>query len=391
MIIGVVSSTQSHIQLIKDTIATKYDFIHVTEENVVSAVGIGRLVNGDKRPLLDSLQRTYGNVLISGDALWSETLCQYLLGNLGGALLIDINLPKPDELPHGQYWGYEGIIDWVVQVQSKRVPLHEFKRMTPNDGTIVYLDTDNSQFQSNMVALMETIQNHYEKRDVVNVSMEDVIKQAMADLGIEPPPAQVTIVDSSNKPIPISQTEKITLPEVKETVELAAQHPIALSADQYPTIVSKGKVAPEEEQNLNTSSITDDTLVYLKMKDGTMALFVPTNIQLPTQVISGVEYHTLVFTAPDLGNTGLQPLKVQNVVVSTKVERHPISTPVVSSQLAVGSSNLQQLVAQKVQLDQSIKEARAANDEARVTELRKQRRLIRRQINKWGVEAHATT
>ena len=376
MVIGVVSSTQSHIQLIKDTIATKYDFTHVTEENIVSAVGIGRLVTGDKRPLLDSLQRIYGNVLISGDALWSETLCQYLLGNLGGSLLIDITLPKPGELPHGQYWGYEGIMDWAIQVQSKRATLH--------DDAIVYLDADNSQFQFNMTALMEVIQNHYEKRDVVDVSMEDVIKRAMADLGIEPP-AQVTpIVDSSKKPIPISQTEETTLPEVKETVEVAAQHPIALLTNPHPTIVSSDEVAPEENHNLSTSSITNDTQVYLKIKDGTMALFIPTSIQLPAQIISGVEYHTLVFTAPDLGNTGLQPLKVQNVVASTKVEHHPISAPVVSSQPAVDSSDLQQLVAQKVQLDQSIRDARAAGDETTVNELRKQRRLIRRQINAIG-------
>lgn len=376
MVIGVVSSTQSHIQLIKDTIATKYDFTHVTEENIVSAVGIGRLVTGDKRPLLDNLQRTYGNVLISGDALWSETLCQYLLGTLGGSLLIDITPPKPGELPHGQYWGYEGIIDWAIQVQSKKATLH--------DGTIVYLDTDDSQFQSNMVTLMEVIQNHYKKEDVVDVSMEDVIKRAMADLGIEPPSQATPIVDSSKKPIPVSQTEETTLPEVKETVEIGGQHPIALSTNLHPTIVSSDEVTPEENHNLSTSSITDDTQVYLKIKDGTMALFLPTSIQLPAQVISGVEYHTLVFTAPDLGNIGLQPLKIQNNVASTKVERHPISAPVVSPQPAVDSSDLRQLVAQKVQLDQSIRDARAAGDETTVNELRKQRRLIRRQINAIG-------
>lgn len=379
MVIGVVSSTQSHIQLIKDTIATKYDFTHVTEENIVSAVGIGRLVTGDKRPLLDNLQHTYGNVLISGDALWSETLCQYLLGDLGGSLLIDITLPKPDELPHGQYWGYEGIMDWAIQAQSKRATPHQFKRATPYDGTIVYLDTDDSQFQFNMVALMEVIQNHYKKEDVVDVSMEDVIKRAMADLGIEPPAQDTPIVDSSK-----SQTEETTLPEVKETVEIVAQHPIALSTNPHPTIVSSDEVTPEENHNSSTSSITDDTQVYLKIKDGTMALFLPTSIQLPAQVISGVEYHTLVFTAPDLGNIGLQPLKIQNLVAPTKVERHPISAPVVSSQPAGDSSDLRQLVAQKVQLDQSIRDARAAGDETTVNELRKQRRLIRRQINAIG-------
>lgn len=376
MVIGVVSSTQSHIQLIKDTIATKYDFTHVTEENIVSAVGIGRLVTGDKRPLLDNLQRTYGNVLISGDALWSETLCQYLLGTLGGSLLIDITLPKPGELPHGQYWGYEGIMDWAIQAQSKRATLH--------DGAIVYLDTDDSQFQSNMVALMEVIQNHYKKEDVVDVSMEDVIKRAMADLGIEPPAQATPIVDSSKKPIPVSQTEETTLPEVKETVEIGAQHPIALSTNPHPTIVPRDEVTPEENHNSSTSSITDDTQVYLKIKDGTIALFLPTSIQLPAQVISGVEYHTLVFTAPDLGNIGLQPLKIQNNVAPTKVERHPISAPVVSFQSAGDSSDLHQLVAQKVQLDQSIRDARAAGDETTVNELRKQRRLIRRQINAIG-------
>ena len=117
-----------------------------------------------------------------------------------------------------------------------------------------------------------------------------------------------------------------------------------------------------------------------------MVLFIPAGTQLSTQIIDGVEYQTMVFTAPDLGNTGLQPLKIQNAM-GHSVKRQPISAHTSS----VDTSKLQQLLTQKTYLDQSIKEARAANDEARVIELRKQRRLIRRQINKWGIEAHATT
>lgn len=379
MVIGVVSSTQSHVQLIKDAIATRYDFTHVTERDIVSTIGIGKLVNCDKAPLLDSLQDTYGNVLISGDALWSEALCQYLLTNLRGSLLIDITLPKPGELPHGQYWGYEGIMAWVIQSQFKRAPQH--------DGSVIYLDVDNSQFQFNMTALLETIQQHDDRRDVVNVSMEDVIKRAMKDLGIELPPAQV--VTEETAPKEESEVEK-TVEMIKETVEVAAQHPTALSIEQPPTIVSTPKVAPEKKQDLNTNSTNSDSQVFLKMKDGTMALFIPVNIQLPAQVIGGVGYHTLVFTAPDLGNTGLQPLKVQNAVIpatSSVVHRHPIMTP----QVTVDSPDLQQLVAQKVQLDQSIRDARAAKDEATVAELRKQRRLIRRQINAIGGSVNVTT
>lgn len=374
VLVGVISGVQKHIQRVKDEILSQFDFVCVDEKDVVSVVGIGRLVNGDKRPLLDSLQCTYGNVIISGDALWSETLCQYLLGNLGGSLLIDITLPKSDELPQGQYWRYEGIMDWVVQVQSKRVPLHQFKRVTPNDGAIVYLDTDNSQFQSNMVALMEVIQNHYEKRDVLDVSMEDVIKRAMADLGIEPPPAQEVSKDVPEKVIPE--------PVIKETPELVEEHPVETVSESIPTIGSINEKSPEENQIPDTSSTINNSTVYLKMREGTMVLFIPAGTQLPTQIIDGGEYQTMVFTAPDLGNTGLQPLKIQNAV-GHLVKRQPISTHTSS----VDTSELQQLLTQKTHLDQSIKEARAANDEARVIELRRQRRLIRRQINKWGIEA----
>ena len=370
MIIGVISSTRSHIQLIKDAIATRYDFTHVTERDIVSTIGIGKLVNCNKAPLLDSLQDTYGNVLISGDALWSEALCQHLLTNLRGSLLIDITLPKPGELPHGQYWGYEGIMNWAIQFQSKRAPQHE--------GNVIYLDVDNSQFQFNMTVLLETIQQHYDKKEVVTMSMEDVIKRAMADLGIESLPTQEVSKDVPEKVIPE--------PLIEETLEIAAQHPIALLTNPHPTIEPSNEKSPEKNQIPDISSPINNSTVYLKMRKGTMVLFIPANTQLPAQIIDGVEYQTIVFTAPDLGNTGLQPLKIQNAL-EYSVKRHPISAHMSS----IDTSELQQLLTQKTYLDQNIKEARAANDEARVIELRKQRRLIRRQINKWGMEAHATT
>lgn len=344
MIIGIISSSPDHIQSLHGALP---DFVQVTESDIISAVGVGKLVAGDKRPLLDNLFSTYGNVMISGVAMWSEVLSHHLVSTLNGTLILDTT---SIQLPSERYWEYDGVKEWVTE--------SKFLYYQPNT---IYMDFDDTvQYQNQLGAILEMVANANDKRSDTTMSMEEVIKRAMEDLGIEP----AIKVDSNNTTKVASSPSKLVAEQPAEVV--VTPSPVTISSKEAP---SKDTIISE---------------VYLKLKDGTMALFIPSNIQLPAQVIDGREYHTLVFVAPNLGDTGLQSLKIQNDVTTASQSTSPVAPPVYAT-------NLQQLVEQKVQLDHDIKSARAANDEARVAELRKQRRIVRRQINTIGGGANVAT
>ena len=359
MILGIVSPFSSQIQSILSKLPEEYNFVHVSELDVLKAIGLGQLINADKSNMLSYLQDTYGNIVVSGSALWDKNL-RGRFTELGGLWVCSEQPPIDSEVPQEQYW-------------------------STHRGADLYTPEGNP-----VESLMKAIQSQAskDKKGVVDVSMEDVIKRAMRDLGIVQPNAPIQV--DPNPPSPV--VKEISEPLIENAPKLAEEQPVELESTIPPAILSSDEKVPEKSQNTYTSPTTSNLAVYLKMKDGTMALFIPSELQLPAQVIDGVEYHTLVFTAPDLGNLGLQELKIQNKV-SLAIQRKSIpKSVVVSNSPSTGNEgDLQQLVSQKVHLDQSIKEARAAGDEELVSELRKQRRSVRRQINAIGGMGNATS
>lgn len=405
MIIGFISSNQSHIQLIKTEMLSKFKFICLEEKDIVSLVGIGKLVNADKIPLLNNLQKIYGNVFISGDAIWDEKACHHLLSTLHGMLLIDTTPLQPNDLPSGQYWTQEGITN-TVEWRKQLVVTHEADFLD-------YLDFSNKAVHWHLKSLSELIQRYDDKKDVINVSMEDVIKQAMTDLGIDL--LQEVVADSPQQKVQISDTESSE--DIDENISEGADDigdtggNISENTDDEPaTSVSESQTSSSNTyrlppatiqqkggikvRNVNNPPKLTENSVALKLTNGTISLLIPANLQLPIQTINKKEYNVLVFTAPNLGNTELQSLKIHNNSSVTPQPIQPIKTSTKShtkyQNSVTGNSDLQQLVAQKVQLDQAIKIARAANDELTVNELRKQRRSVRRQINAIGGASNET-
>ena len=360
MILGIISPFSSQIESILSKLPSEYNFVHVSELDILRAIGLGQLINADKSNILNYLQDTYGNFVISGSALWDENL-RGQFTKLGGFWVCSDQPPIDSEVPQGRYW-------------SKEAKLYK-----PEGNTVE--------------SLMETIQVQAskDKKGVIDVSMEDVIKRAMRDLGIDSPSSPMQ--NKSEQP-QLLEKEQISDSKIEDTPKLAEEQSLELKLPVAPAILPISEKSPEKSQNKNISSNTTNLAAYLKMKDGTMVLFIPSELKLPAQIIDGVEYQTLVFTAPDLGNLGLQELKIQNKV--TRMERTKSNPPTVISPVSAFSVEenevtLQQLVFQKVQLDQGIKEARAEGNVNLLNELRKQRRLVRRQINAIGGMGNATS
>lgn len=362
MIVGVISPFQSDIQSIHKAMDGMGNFTYVTEAEVVKYTGIGKLVNCSKEPLLQALDEAYGNILVSGDILMDESARDYILKS-GGVVIVVWHLPSVEELYPEGYWEDMDVVN--AAVKDRLTGIYQQNR---DKGWMVCLDFEDCRDKS-INLLDQTVaiihQNATEKRDVINVSMEDIINKAMRDLGVEP-------IDS--KAIEPAQSPKLETPRVEEAPELPAAQPAELSSDvEVDKLPNVENPPPEIPQQSSKST-------YLKMKNGTMVLFIPSNYQFPAQVIGGVEYQTIVFRAPDLGNVDLQELKILNEIVAQPHPSPTIRKPV----HAVDSSDLAQLVAKKVQLDQDIKSARQNSDKSLVELLRKQRRQVRRQINAIG-------
>ena len=359
MILGIISPFPSQIQSIISKLPPKYNFVHVTESDVLTAIGLGCLINSNKSRILDVLQETYGNVVISGSAMWDEASRTHLQ-ELGGLWVCAEQLPDKSEIPQEQYWS-----------------LHDDTDLYRPEG-------------STIKTLLPTIRMRAAKdrKGVIHMAMEDVIQKAMQDLGIESSAEMMEVMDDPlpqavpEAPVPVEVINESNVPaemgDKTEATEVLSspEQPTEQVLTSSPEVISTLEMSTAEKQNSDTSSSKSDLNVYLKIKDGTIALFLPTELQLPTQIVDGVEYQTLVFTAPDLGDVGLQLLQIQNI---------PMRQPSISNTVSEDVDHLQDLVAQKVQLDQAIKTARAAGDESTVQQLRKQRRSIRRQINAIGV------
>lgn len=376
MILGIISPFPSQVNAILNQLPE--DIISVTEVDILNVLGLGRFVHSDKSHILDCLLETYGNVVVSGAALWDKELTSHF-NDIGGTFVSIKQYPDASEIPTEQYWESR---------YSQYIPT----------GVDVHLLMNQIRLQSSK-----------DTKGVVNVSIEDTINKAMLELGIEPEllnaPKQPVepvpdqsqeilpgvVEEQSAEPVPKLEIkvappeQEIQLIPVEELPEIVSTQPAEQSVEPLPLPVPAPEPvseplpvpAPEPVPEPEISvTIMAEANVYLKIKDGTIALFIPEDIHLPNQVINNISYTTLVFKAPDLGNTGLQELSITNLI-SKPTPRKSITNSQVSEDLA-------DLVSRKVQLDQAIKAARADNNETLVNELRKQRRHVRRHINSIG-------
>ena len=180
-----------------------------------------------------------------------------------------------------------------------------------------------------------TLESKIEVKQVEKVNIEDTIQKAMKKLGLDDPDLEL---DESSDTLIVVPNPNITSDVSKPTIEI-----------------------PND--------------VFLKLRDGTIALLFPQNIleHLPVSKVNGQDMVQLTFRAPDLGNLNLQQLSILNVEDSEP-------TP----PMEVTPTNLLELVQEKSKIDQAIKEARATGQDQQVKELRRQRHVLRNKINKFG-------
>ena len=209
-------------------------------------------------------------------------------------------------------------------------------------------------------------------------NIEESIRIAMRELGID--------TDDTDTDTEEVVTENDVTEEVEDTIE--------------DTSVDVSEDVEETSEDVEESDESETTpAVYVKIKDGVVALIFSSDIEFQHKELGGQPMNVLSFKMPDVSSEKLQELEVisesekpectktEKEVKKPEPEKKAVKrTPIVNKEDSTEDSNdvLTELKNQKQAIDLQIKEARADGDTELVNSLRKQRRALRNKINSIG-------
>jgi hypothetical protein len=247
---------------------------------------------------------------------------------------------------------------------------------------ILWRETHMGEITDAITAAIKSIQNGS------NESVDkDEVKQAMADIGM-----------------PVDGYEKAEQPAEKKAAKPVKRTPIQ-SEETKKEPKDEGFMNPPEENDSDELP----TEICCKINDGRLVLMIPHGARLNSVEVADMKFDTLTVDVPDTDSTKLQLLSIYgqvedartqqidkivrvpiiftdeerkqwNAEINTKTDKKPVAH--INSE---DSAELSELKQQKAELDEKIKEARAAGDDESVKSFRKQRRKLREEINKLEV------
>lgn len=388
MIIAVIGSTSQDIELVASKLSNSQIQIIDTLELLrhLDRKTMGSLTTKDyhQKYLLKKLESEFGTVIVTGNIVLNEEICKWILKSDDGIVVIASrdSLENYDEstLKYTEkYWEDKASQRYNLEVRFKKT--YERLSKVSDDEHLYLVDVSEKEcmdsfesmtkwdFSSKFLDIENIIKLVNPRKDDDTMTMEESIKKAMRELGME--------VDDSD-----TTSEKV---EKKPSISKKKPEKIEKKFMNPPVTESKDKNdSTEEEESEQGDSI------FVKVTDDTMALLIPEGIHLESQEISGMKFNVATVSLPDLSNRKLQEL---SVIIGETHSESVKRTPIISSKskdkdekkqptkVVVVSGNLAELQEEKARLDAEIKKARSEGDTDTVNALRKQRRAVRNKIN----------
>lgn len=403
MIIGVIGPVPQDITEVVDAIS---------EENHVQCVDSLSVLRLSDRKTMGSLttkqyhqqyalkkwESSLGVVIVTGNILLNEEICSWLL-KTGNKVVITSrehieDYDKDVIESTARYWDDNASQKYNLETRFRM----EHSRLSKVDTNNLYLIDLSSEDTDELERLLNDTQEFSESYDstgysteelidIINtkrseedmsMTMEESIKKAMRELGMD--------VDDTDTDIPVKKEapkpKEVKKPEPKKE----DKKPVKAVKTLEPKEDFMNKPEPEEESDEPSS-------IFVKLTDNTMALLIPEGLTLEKQTIAGMNFNVATVSIPDLDNRKLQELTITSAEEKTETKKKPepivkpkevdkaekiVRKPVVTT---ADSSDLSDLQAEKQRLDAEIKKYRAEGDTDKVNELRKQRRAIRNKIN----------
>lgn len=384
MIIGIIGPVSQENQIITELLTEEKSIQVVDGLDVVREMDRkhrNSLISKDyhKKLFLKQLESELGTYIITGNLLLSQNICSWLLKE--GNTIVIVNRGNIEAYEDsvlndtGRYLDDSNLQKYELEQRFKQT----FKVLQPISKNLYWIDlSDEESDDLNRLVelkLQESKTTGLETSDLIsiitrkedkNMTMEESIKKAMRELGID----NDTTIEN---PAP---TEK--KPE-KKPIEKKLVSPIKQTQESF-----------------------ENNSIFVKFTDTNMAILFPVEIQLERKSICGVDFNVATLPIPNLDDRKLQELELiveKPEVVEKKPEQKPVEkleliadsqvnspekkkTPVVNTNDVPELEELEELKAEKARLDGEIKKYRSEGNMDMVNSLRKQRRIVRGKINK---------
>lgn len=381
MIIGIIGPVSQENQIITELLTEEKSIQVVDGLDVVRSMDRkhrNSLISKDyhKKLFLKQLESELGTYIITGNLLLSQNICSWLLKE--GNTVVIVNRDNMEAYEDsvlndtGRYLDDSNLQKYELEQRFKQT----FKVLQPISKNLYWIDlSDEESDDLNRLVelkLQESKTTGLETSDLIsiitrkedkNMTMEESIKKAMRELGID---------------------NDITIENPAPTEKKPEQKPI-----------EKKLVSPIKQ----TQESFENNSIFVKFTDTNMAILFPVEIQLERKSICGVDFNVATLPIPNLDDRKLQELELiveKPKVVEKKPEQKPVEkleliadsqvnspekkkTPVVNTN---DVSELEELKAEKARLDGEIKKYRSEGNMDMVNSLRKQRRIVRGKINK---------
>lgn len=389
MIIAVIGSTSQDVEVVASTLSHSHCIQVVDTLELLRHLDrktMGSLTTKDyhQKYLLKKLESEFGTVIVTGNIILNEEICKWVLESENNEVVIASrgSLEKYDEetLKYTEkYWEDKASQRYNLEVRFKKT--YERLSKASNSEHLYLVDVSEKEHMNLLKSLLtnwdvssKSIDSYDDIIDLVNprkdddtMTMEESIKKAMRELGMD--------VDDNE----VSSETKPSLKKPEKKMKDFMNPPVKEEPKQQPQIEESHEDSTEEDEQEDS--------IFVKITDDTMALLIPESIHLKSQEISGMKFNVATVSLPDLKDRKLQELTViTGEVHSNQVERTPIISKKEKetkklTKVVVVSGNLVELQEEKSRLDAEIKKARAEGDIDAVNALRKQRRAVRNKIN----------
>lgn len=368
MIVGVIGTSECVDSVIN---ALDKPIVHIDSNKIL------RLLTGEKSYSL--LTRSYhkmyaikswenllGNVVITGNLLLDSTVCSWLVKDSENAVLVAVN----DNNQNEQKRFYD-----FVSKHKKNVYLLNVNEEYELPSVLI-----RELFNANMCTDKDLAKLSYVEDK--NMTIEESIKKAMAELGME------VEQESSDTKKPVNTGAKNKKKSNKDCAEdkckdTEVDEKTGDSEDLENTPVcpvKKPNNRVEDVRHTEETESSDDEAqsLFVKVEDGSMAILIPKNLPLKSKSIAGMDFMVATVKVPDLSLKNLQELTIVDSSTNDNSVREVVRKPILVEKDEQG---LQELISMKKELDEEIKISREQGNEEKVSELRKQRRAIRNKIN----------
>lgn len=337
---------------------------------------------------MKNLESQLGTVVVTGNLLLNPNLCEWILENQGAVVIVPNKLAELDSSWDSKYWSQETVREYELEQRFndlykrlQKIHVDQLYMISPKQAQQIKIQNWSN---SKIYGLDDqSLANYALGKGDENMNMEDSIRQAMKELGIE-----------LNQPA--KEVAPITLPIPEETQvnssEISPETDQVLPFDEGKANTQAQQLTfPEfEEEEPALEEEDQQKSIFVKLTDTNMAILFPASLELDKRVIDGVEYNVATVEIPDLNDRKLQELKSINntpavkAIQPTTQTQKPIKATKVDELIktSVSMEDLEALKQEKARLDVEIKQNRAAGNLDTVNVLRKQRRAIRAKINK---------